>query len=335
MHQSTSTMAAEPNPLPSSGEDSSDSETEELLVHKPPRNHKLYYHDWVAPCLGLLVWPGMWTVPLLLSSPYSPISYRDVFPEQWYTVSDSPKPLGLLLGILAVAVGQVGVLCFFYLFRQGYLGPRTSIQTKGARPYDFTEGVTTHLAQPEGFGLLAGYLTVTWMFHLMPESYYSFEGGIQWHLVFLCLVLQDGLQYVMHILEHVLSPRFYQLSHKPHHRFTNPRLFDAFNGSLADTLCMIVIPLLTTANLVRTSNVWTYMTFGSTYACWLTLIHSEYVFVWDGFFRSLGLGTPADHHVHHKFFKFNYGHLCLWFDWVGGTYRDPRSFAPKVFRENV
>ena len=169
----------------------------------------------------------------------------------------------------------------------------------------------------------------------MPASYYSFEGGIQWKELGICLVIQDGIQYLMHRLEHDLSATFYQKSHKPHHRFINPRLFDAFNGSLADTLCMIILPLYITANLVRTANVWTYMAFGSSYACWLTLIHSEYAFPWDSVFRRLGLGTPGDHHVHHKFFKYNFGHLFMWFDQVAGTYRDPKVFGPKAFNEGV
>ena len=50
----------------------------------------------------------------------------------------------------------------------------------------------------------------------------------------------------MHVLEHKLDPRLYKASHKPHHRFTNPRLFDAFNGSPADTFLMILVPLLVT-----------------------------------------------------------------------------------------
>jgi|UniRef100_A0A8J9SSD0 sterol desaturase/sphingolipid hydroxylase (fatty acid hydroxylase superfamily) len=320
----------------------SDDEIIEHVVHgKEPKS--TYELSWVSNAIawsGALVWPLMLTVPLLLSSMYSPISYRQVFPESWYvydTLSNcAPKPLGLVLGILAVAVGQVFVWIFFYLFKFGYLGtdPR-SIQSKGAREYIFREGLLTHIGQPEGFVLLIGYLAITWMLKLMPQSYYSFEGTIQYKELFMCLVLQDGIQYTMHILEHIVSPAFYQMSHKPHHRFTNPRLFDAFNGSLMDTFCMIIIPLFVTANLVRHCNVWTYMAFGSSYACWLTLIHSEYVFPWDGIFRKLGLGTPADHHVHHKFFKFNYGHLFMWFDQLGGTYRDPSGFAPRVFRENV
>jgi sterol desaturase/sphingolipid hydroxylase (fatty acid hydroxylase superfamily) len=238
---------------------------------------------------------------------------------------------------MAVAVGQLLCLFVFFFFKYGYLSlgkEPLSIQTKGARPYQFLEGLVTHLSQPEGFVLLGGYLTGTWMFKLMPESYYSFDGGIEWPKVFLCLVIQDGIQYVMHVLEHSVSPTFYRYSHKPHHKFTNPRLFDAFNGSVLDTVCMILIPLYATANLVH-CNVWSYMAFGSAYANWLTLIHSEYTFPWDGIFHRLAFGTPADHHVHHAFFKYNYGHLFMWFDMLGGTYKNPSEFAPKAFNDGV
>lgn len=290
----------------------------------------------------LLIWPLMCTLPLLLTHD-GPTHYSSLFPSSWYTYNpqdenddnnSSPKPLGLILGILAVAVGHLTLVPMFYLYQRGVLTQHLTpppIQTQGARNYDFYEGLVTHLSQPEGFVVLTLYLSITWMGNLMPSSYYSFEGGIQWIQVFTCLLLQDGFQYVMHRVEHVMSPEFYQKSHKPHHRFTNPRFFDAFNGSLTDTFCMILIPLYLTATIMRNVNVWTYMTFGSMYANWLVVIHSEYVFPWDGIFRKIGLGTPGDHHVHHKVFKYNYGHLCLWFDWIGGTYRDPQRFAPKLF----
>eukprot|EP00521_Asterionellopsis_glacialis_P017060 CAMPEP_0195293582 /NCGR_PEP_ID=MMETSP0707-20130614/12809_1 /TAXON_ID=33640 /ORGANISM="Asterionellopsis glacialis, Strain CCMP134" /LENGTH=356 /DNA_ID=CAMNT_0040354329 /DNA_START=138 /DNA_END=1208 /DNA_ORIENTATION=+ len=295
------------------------------------------------PFVGLLVWPCMLTLPLIMTFPWSPTSYDSLFPQEWYHVEEDtpPKPLGLCLGILAVAVGQVFVLLYFYLHKYGYLSPLSShdeppsIQSKGAPTYEFFEGVVTHLSQPEGFVLLATYLSTTWMFHWMPNSYYSFQGGIQWKELALCLVLQDGIQYAMHRLEHSISPTFYQKSHKPHHKFTNPRMFDAFNGSLADTILMILVPLYTVANLVRTCNVWTYMAFGSIYANWLTLIHSEVVLPWDPFFRTVGFGTPGDHHVHHKFFKYNYGHLFMWFDQLCGTYRNPQEFSKKAFNPHV
>ena len=201
--------------------------------------------------ISALLWGAIPALPLVFTSQNT---YEKIFPAGWYDVSprDSwntsiwPSPLGLTLGLLAVVVGQIAVLSYFWARRSGYLGKLTSIQKEGARPYDFNEGLTTHLGQPEGFVMLGGYLIAYWMLGLMPASYYSFGGGINWLHVMLQLLIQDFVQYLMHVLEHKLDPRLYQASHKPHHRFTNPRLFDAFNGSPADTFLMILLPLLVT-----------------------------------------------------------------------------------------
>lgn len=91
---------------------------------------------------------------------------------------------------------------------------------------------------------------------------------------------QDFVQTLMHLAEHSVPGEYYRVSHKPHHRWLNPRLFDAFNGSTADTVFMILIPLFITANLVH-CNVWSYMAFGTIYANYLTLIHSEFAYPWD------------------------------------------------------
>jgi sterol desaturase/sphingolipid hydroxylase (fatty acid hydroxylase superfamily) len=198
------------------------------------------------------------------------------------------------------------------------------IQPNVDRQYDYAEGAATHLSQPEGFVLIGGYLSLTWLLRLMPHAYYGFEGGINWAKVMGCLMLQDCLQYGMHRLEHKAHPKIYKESHEPHHRFTNPRLFDAFNGSLPDTLIMIVGPLYATANLIH-CNVWTYMAFGSVYANWLCLIHSETHHFWDPLFDLLKFGTAADHHVHHKLFTSNYGHLFMYWDMACRTYKSPRN----------
>jgi hypothetical protein len=103
-----------------------------------------------------------------------------------------PSPVGLCLGILSVAVGQVGVLIYQYLrIKYGVFSPR-KIQwaDKLNKPYEFWEGVATHLAQPEGFVLLGGYLSLTWMLNLLPSTYYSFEGGVNWVHVLLQLLIQ-------------------------------------------------------------------------------------------------------------------------------------------------
>lgn len=266
---------------------------------------------------AMALWPVIISLPLVLTSNDL---YKQVFPPSWYDVSARdfwnttdgvyPSPCGLTLGIVAVVIGQIAVLIFFYLFKRGKLGSTHPVQKVGSPAYDLWEGMATHLSQPEGFVMLGGYLILTWMFGLMPASYYSFSGGINWLHVAAQLLITDALQFCMHNLEHNLDKRIYRASHKPHHRFTNPKLFDAFNGSPADTFLMILVPLACTARLVN-ANVWSYMTFGSLFANWLCLIHSEFVLPWDDLFRWFGLGTAADHHVHHKLFVFNYGHLFM------------------------
>jgi sterol desaturase/sphingolipid hydroxylase (fatty acid hydroxylase superfamily) len=268
-------------------------------------------------------------------------NYKHVFPSEWYdeypvnhnpfsksegVVPEWPKPLGLSLGISAVIVGHAFLLLYFMLRREGVLGSIKSVQKEGARKYQLAEALVTHLAQPEGFVMLGAYLTGTWMLGLMPSTYYAFTGGINWLHVFAQLLLQDFFQYCMHQLEHRLSPELYKKSHKPHHRFTNPRLFDAFDGSPTDTFLMILVPLYLTALCVP-ANVWSYMAFGSLYANWLVLIHAEYPHVWDGVFRRIGFGTAADHHVHHKLFKYNFGHTFMYWDRIFGTYRDPADVS--------
>ena len=133
----------------------------------------------------------------------------------------------------------------------------------------------------------------------MPASYYSFEGGVEWGKVAACLLLRTSCCTAC-TGPNTRSPSFLGASHEPHHDFTNPRLFDAFNGSFADTLFMIVLPLFTKS--IVHCNVWSYMAFGTLYANWLCLIHSETHHPWDWLFQAVGMGTAADHHVHHKLF---------------------------------
>lgn len=287
----------------------------------------------------MLLWGNFLTVPLVCT--WGKERYKDFFPSDWYDTVPTeywmsgkyPSPVGLSLGLLAVVVGQVGLLYYFYCRRNGMLGEMVPIQSAGPRKYDFMEGMKTHLSQPEGFIILGSYLIGTWMMGLMPDTYYSFSGGIDPMHVFTQLLCVDFFQTVVHYLEHKINPYLYQISHKPHHRFTNPRIFDAFDGSLADTVCMILLPLFITARLVP-ANVWSYMAFGSLYANWLVLIHSEYHHIWDeALFEHLGFGTAGDHHVHHKLFIFNYAHLFSYWDRLAGTYKAPTDVG--VFTHNT
>ena len=273
-----------------------------------------------------LLWPCIVALPVWLASMGA---HERLFPASWWQdnayFAGCPSPLGLLLGLTSVACGMFFVVLYHWAHVRGILGGTpTPVQRNGYAPYSFWVGLRTHLSQPEGFVMLGGYLGGTWMLGLMPQSYYNYEGGINWLHVALQLLLQDFVQFLMHLGEHKISAAFYRSSHKPHHRFTSPRLFDAFDGSPADTLCMILIPLYVTA-LAVPANVWSYMTFGSLYANWLTLIHSEFHHPWDPVFQSLGLGSAADHHVHHKLFVWNFGHLFSYWDRLLGSYRHPRG----------
>ncbi len=248
----------------------------------------------------------------------------------WGRVGGWPSPIGLTLGILAALAGQVAVIWYHYL-RLRWVSPRR-VQPD-PRPYVFLEGVRSHLGNPGGIVMMVVYLVATWMFDIMPCSYYRYDGGVRWWMVGAQVASQDFFMFVMHLIEHKgLGAEFYRKSHKPHHRFTNPRLFDAFDGSILDTFTMILVPLAITAQLLH-ANVWEYMLFGAGWSGWLVLIHSETVHPWDPLFRKIGLGTAADHHVHHKTFVYNYGHTMMWWDRLYGTYLSPADV--RTFNKGV
>ena len=254
-----------------------------------------------------------------------------------------PSPVGLCLGLAAVAVVQVGVtLPYYYALRTGVLR-RPFIQIKrkaessGNGGDGFFRGVVKHLSNPEGFVLLGGYLAGTWMFNLMPASYYLlWDSRPSLVDVALQLLINDLYQTLAHMAEHQIKA-VYRHAHKPHHKHTSPVLFDAFDGDFLDTVFMILIPLYSTCLtmayiLGRDVSVWSYMIFGSLYANYLCLIHSEYEHPWDALFMKIGIGTPADHHVHHKLFNRNFGHLFMYWDKLFGTYTDPRSVKKHFVR---
>lgn len=229
-----------------------------------------------------------------------------------------PDPLGLLLGIGAVVVAQLAMLVYHYARSRNPAAPR--LHSSDARP--FWEGARGHLLAPGGALTIAAYLVVTWMLELLPCSYYRLDETVRWSVVALQLVCQDALMFAMHVVEHraPLGRAIYRASHQPHHRFVEPCLFDAFDGTVLDTLWMVLLPLLLTSQLVA-ANAREYMLFGAIWSSWLCLLHSERAHPWDPLFRRLGLGTPADHHVHHRLFTRNYGHTMMWWDRMLGTYR--------------
>jgi hypothetical protein len=144
----------------------------------------------IAEQLSWFVWPLIASLPLVLTSNDL---YKTVFPDSWYDKAPTnywlgeregwPRPLGLTLGILAVIVGQIFTIIYLYLRRIGVLGAPVAVQREGARQYEFSEGLRTHLGEPEGFLMLGGYLIGTWMLKIMPAR---LEVGISFTIYSRC-----------------------------------------------------------------------------------------------------------------------------------------------------
>lgn len=246
-----------------------------------------------------------------------------------------PHPLGLSLGLLAVVVGQVVLLTVHWTRRQLKdptllaVDLQTPVQRK-PQPYDFYSTLGEHFSRYESFVMLGAYLCISWELGLLPPRYYEFDEqqphwGFSVPLVILQLMCVDFWMYVVHYLEHHWRAMYTFSRHYNHHRITNPMLFDAFNGDVKDTFSMILVPLHITTYCVPMVNVWTYMGFGASFAALLMAIHSEYHGPLDKYLRPLGVGVPADHHVHHIQQGWNFGHLFTYWDRLFGTYKYPYS----------
>lgn len=214
------------------------------------------------------------------------------------------KVIGLIYGFTSVFMGQILVISYYMLI----------IKKKDA---SLKRELLTHFSSIEGLLLIGVYLSITYLWNLMPNSYYCWEGNIKWNDVLFQLIVQDLFQYIFHRIEHYFFI-IYKYCHQQHHQYKFPKLLDAFKGSILDTITMILIPLWITSRIVHT-NVWSYMVFGTIYSSWLMLIHCELDNPWDPLFQKIGFGTALDHRNHHKYFKCNYGHLFTYWDYMFGT----------------
>merc|ERR1712146_240958 len=94
------------------------------------------------------------------------------------------------------------------------------------------------------FFMLVPYLSITWMFKLMPESYYDLEAPVSVLNVFLQFAVYDLITYIIHRVQHKVEAVY--VTHKDHHAYINPHLFNAYSGSVQDTTMLILIPLYLT-----------------------------------------------------------------------------------------
>jgi len=244
---------------------------------------------------------------------------EDLFPSAW----------GLWLGIRGVLIGHVVVLLYHTIYKGiGGLGyGRDSIQ-KVEPTFSLFEELREHLSRPEAFTMLVPYLSITWMFKLMPKEYYDLAPSVSWFKVFLQLAVVDLITYAVHRAQHRNPLGLYQ-THKDHHVFVNPHIFNAYSGSWKDTTLLIIIPLYATVVVLDMAGVHIthadYMWFGAVYANYFMLIHSEFPQPWDRLFLLLGIGTSEDHNVHHSAVHYNFGHFFMWWDRLFGTYKHPHA----------
>uniref|UniRef100_A0A7S4E1C8 Fatty acid hydroxylase domain-containing protein n=1 Tax=Lotharella globosa TaxID=91324 RepID=A0A7S4E1C8_9EUKA len=233
------------------------------------------------------------------------------FPDWW----------GLWLGIRGVLVGHVVVFTYHFV-RKSYLhGQEKNIQ-RSEPDFDWSTELIGHGTRPEAFFMLVPYLSITWMFKLMPESYYDLETPVNPVHVFLQFAVYDFITYVVHRVQHKVETVY--VTHKDHHAFINPHLFNAYSGSVQDTTLLILIPLYSTVLVLNALQIpisqQDYAWFGMLYANYFMLIHSEYSNPWDGLFEAIGIGTARDHNVHHSQLRYNFGHFFMWWDQMFGTY---------------
>ena len=236
------------------------------------------------------------------------------------------SPIGLLIGLISVlTVHFTLVLPYYYCLRTGFIR-RPLLQT-GTKTYEntFLHDVRKHLLNPEGLMLLGGYLSITWIFGLMPQSYYVvWDSKTSFLDILLQLMINDLYQTIAHMAEHKFRT-VYRYAHELHHRHKSPMLLDAFDGHLMDTILMILVPLYSTSLTLayifqRHISLWSYVIFGTVYANYLCLIHSEYEHPWDILLAKIGVCTPKTHHLHHKLFHRNFGHIFTYWDRLFGTY---------------
>nr|AYI99269.1 alternative squalene epoxidase [Bigelowiella natans]AYI99270.1 alternative squalene epoxidase [synthetic construct] len=295
-------------PTPKTGPQPVEVSTKESLSSK-----KAYQLKRKSKKGGMMQWVNLISIEIgLVYFLYQRMESQQIpFPDWW----------GLWLGIRGVLYGHVVVFTYHFI-RKSYLhGTGSNIQQSEPN-FSWSQELIGHATRAEAFFMLVPYLSITWLFKLMPESYYDLEAPVSVLNVFLQFAVYDLITYIIHRVQHQVETVY--RTHKDHHAYINPHLFNAYSGSVQDTTLLILIPLYLTVLVLHLVGVdihqKDYAWFGCTYANYFMLIHSEYSNPWDGIFEAIGIGTARDHNVHHSQLKFNFGHFFMWWDQIFGTY---------------
>lgn len=125
-------------------------------------------------------------------------------------------------------------------------------------------------------------------------------------------VLQDGIQFAIHVGEH----RCHLRSHNIHHKNVHPCSLNAFQTGWVDAIVQLIVPLGVTLWAIR-PNKTTAGVFGAWYSLWLQWIHADDPASLK--LHSRVFVTPAFHRRHHTHPYTNLGHVLVCWDQLTGT----------------
>tara|TARA_B100002052_G_scaffold270461_1_gene270656 strand:+ start:372 stop:947 length:576 start_codon:yes stop_codon:yes gene_type:complete len=167
---------------------------------------------------------------------------------------------------------------------------------------------------PSGLPLALVVLSACSYASLLPPSMEHAQGHVDLARFVALALVQDAVQFVLHLLEH----RLRLSSHATHHLRVRPSAGDAFKAAPLDALLQLLGPLLISLWAVRPSRE-TAIAFGAFYSLWLQHIHSDGA--WAQSLRSVVFVTPQYHRRHHLTPHTNFGHLLTVWDALIGTAR--------------
>lgn len=168
------------------------------------------------------------------------------------------------------------------------------------------------VSELRGIPLTLFVFSVLYTLGVLPETVRTQGGGLSATDVVSLLVLQDFLQYLVHVAEHKANCA----SHRIHHTRTHPKTADAFHAGLLDIALQLFSPLFVSIWCVRPTQE-SLTAFGALYALWLQWIHDDCAASLKC--RSRFMVTPFYHRTHHAHPTKNFGHFLTVWDVAFGT----------------
>ena len=109
----------------------------------------------VEKILSFSLWPSLLAFPFVLSNIWCDLAVGEHTKAPAQPLA-TPSPVGLLLGLTSVVVGQIFVILYFCACEHGFFGNLELIQSRPSvliRKSTWSR-IMAHICQPEGFVLL-------------------------------------------------------------------------------------------------------------------------------------------------------------------------------------